>query len=178
MRHRPQPHRSFGGPSFQTHLLTIASPDNKILTWGVNDQGALGRNTDWEGGTRDIGDEDSDSESGDDNGLNPLESTPGEVDWSQTNLPEGTKFTQVAAGDSCSFVVTNDGHVYGWGTFRDNNGVFGFTEKGDEVKRPVQIKNLKDVVSVSCSANAAFAVTKSGSTLSWGSGESDQLGHK
>lgn len=48
--------------------------DNKILTWGVNDQGTLGRDTTWDGGLKDMDAmdaDDSDSEDGDDNGLNP-----------------------------------------------------------------------------------------------------------
>ena len=75
--------------------------DNKILTWGVNDQGTLGRVTAGET---------------DDSGLNPLEATPAAV--SMENVPEGTVFTQVAAGDSVTMVLTDEGHVYGCGTFR------------------------------------------------------------
>jgi regulator of chromosome condensation len=68
--------------------------------------------------------------------------------------------------------------VYGWGTFRDNNGIFGFTKKGDTITRPVQIEKLSNVTSVSCSANTAYALTKTGQVLSWGAGESDQLGRR
>ena len=75
--------------------------DNKILTWGVNDQGTLGRVTAGET---------------DDSGLNPLEATPAAA--SMENVPEGTVFTQVAAGDSVTMVLTDEGHVYGCGTFR------------------------------------------------------------
>jgi regulator of chromosome condensation len=92
--------------------------ENKILTWGVNDQGALGRDTKWEGGLRDVEDdksEDSDSEDGDTD-MNPLESTPGEVDTGYFEV--GTKFVQVSATDSATFALTEDGSVYGWGTFR------------------------------------------------------------
>ena len=154
--------------------------DNKILTWGVNDSGALGRDTTWEGGVRDMDadEDDSDSEEGDDNGLNPHEATPTEVDWSKTALPPNTTFTQVAAGDSCSFVVTDDGSVYGWGTFRDNSGVFGFSKPGDQVFRPILVKGLKDIVSIACSANTAFAINKTGSAYSWGAGERNQLGRR
>lgn len=123
-------------------------------------------------------DEDSDSESGDDNGLNPHESTPAEVDWSQTTLPPNTKFTQVAAGDSCSFVVTDDGSVYGWGTFRDNSGVFGFSKPGDQIFRPIKVAGLKDITSIACSANTAFAINKTGTAYSWGAGERNQLGRR
>jgi regulator of chromosome condensation len=94
--------------------------DNKILTWGVNDQGALGRDTTWDGGVKDMdAEEDSDSDD-DDTGMNPVETAPTEVDFSQTEIADGTRWVDVAAGDSCSFALTDDGKVYGWGTFRSN----------------------------------------------------------
>lgn len=90
--------------------------DNKIFTWGVNDQGALGRDTAWEGGYKDV-DDNSDSDSDDeDSGLNPREATPTAIPASA--FPEGTVFVEVAAADSSSFALTDDGQVYGWGTFR------------------------------------------------------------
>ena len=88
--------------------------ENKILTWGVNDQGALGRDTTWSGGLRDVEDEDSDDEDGP--SLNPIESTPTEVD--ATDIKPDTKFTQLVASDNATFALTNTGLVYGWGTFR------------------------------------------------------------
>ena len=91
--------------------------DNRILTWGVNDQGALGRDTHYEGGLRDIDDAASDSsENSNDIGLNPREATPTAIPTEA--FPDGTTFTQLAAGDSCTFALTDDGLVYGWGTFR------------------------------------------------------------
>lgn len=99
------------------HTLALTA-DNKIVTWGGNDEGALGRDTAWEGGMRDMEAEpkdDSDSDDSDDEGLNPLESTPTHIP--EDAFPAGTKFTHVAAGDSCSFAVTDKGLVYGWGTF-------------------------------------------------------------
>lgn len=98
------------------HVVALTH-DNKILTWGVNDQGALGRDTAWEGGLKDMDANDSDSDSDDDDsGLNPRESTPTAI--SSDLFPEDTVFVQVAAGDSTTFAVTDDGHVWGWGTFR------------------------------------------------------------
>ena len=90
--------------------------DNKILTWGVNDQGALGRDTTWEGGLKDVDANDSDSDAGSDSGLNPKESTPTAIP--SDSFPEGTVFVELAAGDSTTFALTDDGLVYGWGTFR------------------------------------------------------------
>ena len=87
--------------------------DNKILTWGVNDDGALGRDTKWEGGMVNV--EDADREV-DETPLNPKESTPTAIDASE--FPEGTVFTQLAASDSATFALTDEGLVYGWGAFR------------------------------------------------------------
>lgn len=92
--------------------------DNRILTWGVNDNGALGRNTAWEGGMRDVdGNEGSDSDSEvSGSALNPLEATPTAVPAKR--FPPHTKFVQVVASDSATFALTDNGMVYGWGTFR------------------------------------------------------------
>lgn len=90
--------------------------DNKILTWGVNDQGALGRDTTWDGGLRDADAEDDDDNEDDFEALNPIECTPAEV--STKNIVNGTKFVKVVASDSASFALTEDGRLYGWGTFR------------------------------------------------------------
>lgn len=92
--------------------------ENTILTWGVNDQGALGRDTKWEGGLRNMDDDKSSGSDSDEEDLamNPLESTPMAV--GSEHFPEGIKFVQVVASDSATFVLTEDGMVYGWGTFR------------------------------------------------------------
>ena len=99
------------------HTATLTK-DNKILTWGVNDQGALGRSTAWDGGLRDVKDNESDSDSDDDSdtGVNPHESTPTEVNVSE--VPKDIVWTQVACTDSATFALTDEGQVWGWGTFR------------------------------------------------------------
>ena len=103
------------------HVAALTQ-DNKILTWGVNDQGALGRDTTWDGGLRDVSEndkeesDDDESDDDDDTGMNPKESTPAEVDTS--NIPENTTWVQLVASDSATFALTTTGQVYGWGTFR------------------------------------------------------------
>ena len=94
--------------------------DNKIYTWGVNDQGALGRPTTEEVKMRDA-DMDDSSESGsstedEDSGLDPSEAEPRQVD--PACFPEGTRFASLFAGDSTTFALTTTGLVYGWGSFR------------------------------------------------------------
>jgi regulator of chromosome condensation len=151
--------------------------DNKILTWGVNDQGALGRDTTWDGGVKDIDAEDSDSDD-DDTGMNPVETAPTEVDFSDIQIPEGTRWVEVAAGDSCSFALTDDGKVYGWGTFRSNEGIFGFAQGAYIATRPMHIPQLKNITSIKAGANHALALDTKGSVFAWGSGQQNQLGRR
>jgi regulator of chromosome condensation len=151
--------------------------DNKILTWGVNDQGALGRDTTWDGGVKDIDAEDSDSDD-DDTGMNPKEVAPTEVDFSKTEIPEGTRWVDIAAGDSCSFALTDDGKVYGWGTFRSNEGIFGFTHDTYIAHRPLHIPELKNITSIKAGANHALALDTKGAVFAWGSGQQNQLGRR
>ena len=85
--------------------------DNKIYTWGVNDLGALGRDT-----KKDAKAEDEDSDDDDDDiDLNPKESTPAAIPSSY--FPGDVKFTQLVASDSATFALTTTGSVYGWGAF-------------------------------------------------------------
>ncbi|RYP88202.1 hypothetical protein DL769_000300 [Monosporascus sp. CRB-8-3] len=158
-------------------MHTIAlTKDNKIITWGVNDNGALGRDTTWNSGLRDI-DAESDDESVD---LNPLESTPAPVPADY--FPQNIKFVQVAAGDSCSFALTDTGRVYGWGTFVNNEGKTRFiyhNKRAIEVQRkPLLIPGLQNITQITCGANHALALDDSGNVWAWGVGEQNQLGRR
>ncbi|XP_044718982.1 regulator of chromosome condensation (RCC1) repeat domain-containing protein [Hirsutella rhossiliensis] len=136
--------------------------DHRILTWGVNDQGALGRDTAWEGNLRDA-DKDEGSDSGsddDDSGINPLESTP------------------TALSDDASFALTEDGRVYGWGTFRSSDGVLGFTEKIRVQETPVLLPTLKNIKALSAGSNHILALDHKGYVLAWGCGQQNQLGRR
>lgn len=86
--------------------------DDLVYTWGSNAHGALGRDT---RGQRSAN---SDMEIHDDDtfDLNTLESTPMPIP--SENFPSDLVFTQLACGDSTSFALTDDGDVWGWGTFR------------------------------------------------------------
>lgn len=86
--------------------------DNKILTWGANDEGVLGRDTFME--KKPV--TDSDDEDDNEVEVNVKESTPTAVDAS--HFPENTVFTQLIALDSATFALTSTGQVYGWGCFR------------------------------------------------------------
>ncbi|KAI0592931.1 regulator of chromosome condensation 1/beta-lactamase-inhibitor protein II [Biscogniauxia sp. FL1348] len=149
--------------------------DQKILTWGVNDDKALGRDTTWSGGTKDM-DAGSDDGDDDDTGLNPHESTPGEVDLKA--FPEGTVFAQVAATDSASFVLTDEGLVYGWGTFRGSDGIIGFSDSVRVQPTPTWISELSQIKQLACGSNHVVAMDIHGKVFTWGSGGQFQLGRK
>ena len=149
--------------------------DNKILTWGVNDQGALGRDTTWAGGL--VGSSGSDSDSDDeDAGLNPFESTPTVV--SEEHFAPGTKFVQLVASDSSTFALTEDGRVYGWGTFRSSDGILGFTENIKVRTRPMLLPALKNIKSLAAGSNHVLALDHKGNVVAWGCGQQNQLGRR
>ncbi|KAF2203418.1 RCC1/BLIP-II [Delitschia confertaspora ATCC 74209] len=158
--------------------------DNRILTWGVNDNGALGRDTTYEDvkmvdidENGDPKEPDSDAESEEsDSGLNPLESTPTAIDsaW----FPEDTVFVDIAAGDSCSFALTDEGYVYGWGCFRKNEGVLGFTKDIKTARVPMWIEEVKKVKEIVCGTNHVLALDASNRVWAWGSGQQNQLARR
>ncbi|KAF1932821.1 RCC1/BLIP-II [Didymella exigua CBS 183.55] len=158
------------------HVLALTK-DNKILTWGVNDSGALGRDTsNADVKLRDV-DADEDSDSDDETGgLNDVEATPTAV--SAEYFPEDTVFVDVAAGDSCSFALTTEGAVYGWGTFRKNEGILGF-EKGTHTARfPVYIDGVTKVTQIACGTNHVLALDNTQHIYAWGNGQQNQLGRR
>lgn len=98
------------------HCVVLTS-DNRIFTWGVNDHGALGRDTNWSGGWVDMdGQNHAEDSENSEIELNPKESTPTAID--EACFPTDTIFTQVAASDNATFALTEEGLVYGWGTFK------------------------------------------------------------
>ncbi|KAH8597764.1 regulator of chromosome condensation 1/beta-lactamase-inhibitor protein II [Bisporella sp. PMI_857] len=169
------------------HCISLTQ-DQKILTWGVNDNGALGRDTKWEAPTKDI-DADSDSDSDDETELNPKESTPGVVPTEMLGDDIG-KFVQVVGSDSASFALTSTGNVYGWGTFRANDGPMGFLAEDalEAVKlndpskqnqlQPTPIPYLSKIKSLAAGQNHILALDHSGRVFAWGTGEQSQLGRK
>ncbi|KAF2964343.1 hypothetical protein GQX73_g9222 [Xylaria multiplex] len=160
-------------------MHTVAlSANNQIITWGVNDNKALGRNTDWEGGLRDV---DADSDDEDDENMNPLESTPTEIP--AKHFPAETRFSQVAAGDSCSFALTDTGLVYGWGTFRNSQGTncFGYDTDGKIIRTqetPTQIRGIPKITQIVCGSNHALALDTKGNIWAWGYNEQNQFGRR
>ncbi|KAI9732112.1 MAG: hypothetical protein M1834_004208 [Cirrosporium novae-zelandiae] len=166
------------------HCVALTQ-DQKILTWGVNNTGTLGRDTTWEAPVQDI---DANSDDEDDEGtLNPKESTPTAIPTEFFGKHAKT-FVQVAATGSASFALTDDGSVYGWGTFRGNDGAIGFStagaveaarKKDPELllqRRPTPIPQLKKIKFFAGGGNHVQALDHKGNVFAWGSGEQCQLG--
>ncbi|XP_069959972.1 regulator of chromosome condensation-like isoform X1 [Cherax quadricarinatus] len=119
----------------------------KVYTCGCNDEGALGRHTD--------NDEDT--------------YTSGPVDV------EG-KVVQVSAGDCHTAALLEDGRLFAWGCFRDNNGPLGFLDKGHLQKTPRQILSDIAVIKISSGNNHLAMLAHDGRVFTCGCGESGQLG--
>ncbi|KAI1911842.1 hypothetical protein LOZ52_005968 [Ophidiomyces ophidiicola] len=153
--------------------------DNRIFTWGGNDDFALGRDTTFEMKMQDI--DDADSDDSEDPELNPLEATPTAIP--SRFFSSDVSFVQVVAGDSATFALTADGLVYGWGTFRDSNGKLAFSidQSGQIIqiqRSPQLIPQLKDITQLSAGTNYVLALDTSGTVYSWGNNEQYQLGHR
>jgi regulator of chromosome condensation len=111
------------------HTLALAS-DGRVFSWGVNDEGALGRPTAgsaWgEGGGGSTPAAKGKAAAGGGKKKEEEEDphVPGEV-----RLPAAAKgkVVAVAAGDGVSVALTSSGDVWGWGLFKDDaSGLKGF----------------------------------------------------
>ncbi|NXJ71359.1 RCC1 protein, partial [Rostratula benghalensis] len=123
------------------------SQAGKIYTFGCNDEGALGRDTSAEGS----------------------ETTPGLVELQE-------KVVQVSAGDSHTAALTEDGRVFVWGSFRDNNGVIGLLEPMKTSSLPVQLQLSSPVVKIVSGNDHLVMLTVDGDLFTCGCGEQGQLG--
>ncbi|KAJ8781011.1 hypothetical protein J1605_001054 [Eschrichtius robustus] len=123
------------------------SKSGQVYSFGCNDEGALGRDTSVEGS----------------------EMVPGKVELQE-------KVIQVSAGDSHTAALTEDGRVFLWGSFRDNNGVIGLLEPMKKSMVPVQVQLSMPVVKVASGNDHLVMLTVDGDLYTLGCGEQGQLG--
>ncbi|CAH1119730.1 unnamed protein product [Phaedon cochleariae] len=121
--------------------------EGKVLTFGCNDEGALGRVTE--------GKEDA------------------EFEADIVELP--SKVIQVSAGDSHTAALLDDGRVFAWGTFRDSHGNMGMTLNGNE-KLPYEIIKDVHVIKIASGADHIVFLTHFGDVYTCGCAEQGQLG--
>ncbi|KAL6855457.1 hypothetical protein ACO1O0_006604 [Amphichorda felina] len=135
--------------------------DGRILTWGCNEGGALGRDTE------------PDAECSAYYNLHEPDGPgwePEEVDTS--HLGHGIIWTQVVATDSASFALTDDRRVFGWGTFIK----IGFSPGVPIQLRPKEIGGLKGITNLAAGAQHVLAIDYKCNMYSWGYGNEGQLG--
>ncbi|KAJ1480873.1 regulator of chromosome condensation 1/beta-lactamase-inhibitor protein II [Baffinella frigidus] len=141
------------------HSLALTE-DGKVWSWGVNDEGALGREA--RGGE--------------------LASIEGETTGSETvpervHIPGDVKIKYLTAGDSHSGALSETGQVFAWGVFRDSGGRFGFSASEKLTMRPVMIRVGNDTVKqIASGADHMLALTSKGQVFSWGCAECGRLG--
>ena len=68
--------------------------------------------------------------------------------------------------------------MYGWGTFRANEGIFGFDPTTHIAHRPTLIPDLKKITKITAGANHVLALDNNGKVFAWGSGQQNQLGRR
>ncbi|KAI3438963.1 hypothetical protein D9Q98_001377 [Chlorella vulgaris] len=144
----------------------VLTEDRQIFSWGVNDEGALGRETAgelWE-------------KSGNASGQPGDPYVPGKVAVPQ----EAGTVVQLSAGDSHTCALTAMGAVWAWGTYRDSSGVMGFGTHTRIQLTPVCVyeprKAEDQVVRIASGADHTAGVTAGGTLLTWGNGQQGQLG--
>jgi len=122
-----------------------------VYTWGCNDEGGLGRVT---------------------------SSTDGdEFVAGLVKEMEGVNVVMVCAGDSHTMALSDNGIVYGWGTYRDGSGQVGLQADGSK-HEPIVILALQSdpVIKIASGNDHTAALTKSGNIYTWGCAEQGQLG--
>lgn len=137
------------------HTLAIVQ-GGLVYSWGVNDEGALGRAASKE--------------------VEGAECTPGLV-----TIPSmGAAAVDISTGDSHVAVATSDGGVWAWGTFRTSSGLWAFTPTVQIARSPARVyvadTAADRVVAVSSGTDHVIALTAGGDVLSWGCGEKGRLG--
>lgn len=133
-------------------MHTVALTDSgKVYTWGCNDEGALGRVTS--------------SENGEEFTAGPVQDI------------ESVNVVMVSAGDSHTMALSDQGTVYGWGTYRDASGQVGLQADGVKHK-PTVILTLQNnpIIKIASGNDHTVALTKDGNIFTWGCAEQGQLG--
>lgn len=91
-----------------------------------------------------------------------------------SQVPGLTGIIQIASGTYHVLALKNDGTVWAWG---DNiSGQIGNGTTGTDVKSPVQVSGLTNVVSISAGRFFSLAVKNDGTIWTWGENLYGQLG--
>ena len=143
------------------HNACITS-NGAVYTWGCNDDNALGR----------TGTADDDT----------AEWLPAPVDGvlgkgitstnhSISDSVESERVVQIHAGASHTIALTSNGSVYTFGTYRDANGVLGFTTTMNTATTPYYMQSLSEsnyIIQIAAGEHHDLALTSTGDVYQWG----------
>jgi len=122
--------------------------ENELITFGCNDEGALGREGD--------------------------EYVPETISG---RLLLQKKVCQLTAGDSHCAALTVDGEVFIWGTFRDGHGSMGLLQPDKKCMEPTAVATVNEFIKdISSGNDHLLMLTDKGQVLSVGAAEQGQLG--
>ncbi|KAI3636029.1 hypothetical protein MIR68_005910 [Amoeboaphelidium protococcarum] len=162
------------------HTLAL-DIDGNVYSWGINDQGALGRITHEEV----IEESDDEDSSDDDEGEKPLKGTEA---WAPLKVvikdDDGldVKVVQMVCADSFCAVLSDAGEVYAWGSFRDPSGILGFNKLMERKSQNLPIKlrafGKETVVALGSGENHIFAITSDDTLWAFGANDEYQLGRR
>lgn len=83
---------------------------------------------------------------------------------------------QITAGDNHSAVLSKDGRVYIWGSFRDNNGLIGMLKPFEKLAAPTLVPLGHKIIKIASGENHFAMLTEQGAILTFGCAEQGQLG--
>ena len=149
------------------HTIAVTG-DGKLWSWGVNDEGALGRLAKSNNEFRNVM---GMSQTTSTNSI--PENVPGVVE-----LPAGSRISSATAGDSHCMVLLSSGEVWGWGAYRNSSGVLGFTvsSKIQKVPLKIEIPTSARIIEIASGSDHVLALNAGGEVFSWGCSEKGRLG--
>ena len=133
------------------NFILSLSENNHVYGWGHNTYGQLGRNF---------------------NSEEFLYLKPHIIGLTEDIIVD------ISCGVQHALVLTSNGNIYGWG---DNQyGQVGLGQGSEAfIPKPTRISKFNDIIiTIMCSFNRSFALTKEGMVYSWGSNYGCDLGHE
>lgn len=76
--------------------------------------------------------------------------------------------------------LTENGQIYSWGTYRGNEGAFGFSIGISKRTAPMlhPVLGTETVIDIAAGANHSLALTSRGRVYAWGYGAQGQLARR